>query len=386
MCVRWQNYWVADYRHAVVRMLLGVAALTCMQPAVDAAAADPAKNSVTIVARQCPSFNDIMANRDRGSYQESLRNLGPSSVYARSQPISPEIEELNNPNCSPLEGWRFQFGASKEGRRVQGLSTVGEPGRVTASTSTVPLLNDQGMPTNRSIAGAVTVHLDARETALARRGSLWIQGGTADDPLLFRSPINADRKDGFGAFRCAVDNTNGDNIESIGLPDGVRHVFCYYFAVSPAVASATIVVRKEITGSSSATFRFNGSVSYAPGGDFDLTVDRGHPAETRFVRAVGTWNFTELPDPAYQPTGPPSCTSENGGSTFIISGQRVEVMLAADDRVLCIYRNEHGGYRNERGGAGAFATSMQVIVPILAIALLLTVLGVVVLRRRRRAK
>lgn len=377
--VRWQNDWVAGYHGAVVRMLVAVAVLTGMQPAGEAAAVDPATYSVTIVARQCPTFKDIMANRERSNHQESLRDLGRNSVYAAGQPVSPDIEEPNNPKCTPLDGWRFQFGAAELGRQVAGLSTIGEPGRVTAPTTTVPLLDDQGKRTDRSLAGAITVRLDARETALAQRRALWIQGGTADDPLLHRSPVNADRKYGFGAFRCAIDQTFGDNKEWIGFPDGVRHIFCYYFTVNPVPADATIVVRKEITGRNTATFHFNGSVSYAPGGHFDLTVDRGRPAEKRFLRAVGTWNFTELPDPGYQPTGPPSCTSENGRSTFKISGQRVEVVLAAGDRILCVYRSE-------RRGAGAFPTSMRVVVPVLATALLLIVLGVVALRRRRRAK
>src|SRR5262245_36434653 len=65
------------------------------------------KYKVTFVARQCPNYPDIMANRWRYSRQESLARLGKDSVYAAGQPVDPSIEGPNDPQCTPLYNWRF---------------------------------------------------------------------------------------------------------------------------------------------------------------------------------------------------------------------------------------------------------------------------------------
>ena len=67
---------------------------------------------ITLVARQCPTYQDVMANRARNDIQESLRDLGKNTVYRQdgSQPISPTVEEANNPRCTPITGWEFKFG------------------------------------------------------------------------------------------------------------------------------------------------------------------------------------------------------------------------------------------------------------------------------------
>ncbi|MFC6239237.1 hypothetical protein [Longivirga aurantiaca] len=57
----------------------------------------------------------------------------------------------------------------------------------------------------------------------------------------------------FGALRCAIDNLNGDNVERIGFPQGSRHVFCYYNAVTPPPDAGTIVVRKQLAAGSAGT-------------------------------------------------------------------------------------------------------------------------------------
>ncbi|HEX2707116.1 MAG TPA: hypothetical protein VHM66_03795 [Solirubrobacterales bacterium] len=82
------------------------------------------------------------------------------------------------------------------------------------------LLDPQGLPTGKSIGGATTIRLSAAEGELASKRSLWIQGGTAADPILnqeFPGP-----QYGFGALRCAIDNVNGDNVEYVAYPAGGR--------------------------------------------------------------------------------------------------------------------------------------------------------------------
>src|SRR6185295_6347830 len=86
---------------------------------------------VTIAARECPSYADIMANRARNDIQESLRDLGKNTVYKAGQPIDPGVEATNDPNCTPLPGWRFTLGTGYRTRAVSGpwgsLSIVTNP-------------------------------------------------------------------------------------------------------------------------------------------------------------------------------------------------------------------------------------------------------------------
>ena len=89
--------------------------------------------------------------------------------------------------------------------------------------------------------------------------SLWAQGGTPGAPL-----NGLDDVYGFGALRCAIDNHNGDNVEWISYPKKDTHVFCYYYAVTPAPQEGTIVVKKQLGDGTtdSVKFLFEGNVSY----------------------------------------------------------------------------------------------------------------------------
>jgi hypothetical protein len=60
---------------------------------------------VTFVARQCPNYTDIMANRARNNIQESLRDLGKNTLYQDQQPIDPSIEASNNPIIRTAHRW-----------------------------------------------------------------------------------------------------------------------------------------------------------------------------------------------------------------------------------------------------------------------------------------
>jgi hypothetical protein len=75
---------------------------------------------VTIAARECSSYDDIMANRARNGIQESLRDLEQRSVYRAHQPVDPGVEAANDPDCRPLSGWRFTLGRGYKRRAVPG--------------------------------------------------------------------------------------------------------------------------------------------------------------------------------------------------------------------------------------------------------------------------
>ena len=76
---------------------------------------------VTFVARSCPSYADIFANRARNNIVESLKDLGPDTQYpvAGGVLIDP-VHEASPPqtNCTPLIGWHFSMGTSYRTRAV----------------------------------------------------------------------------------------------------------------------------------------------------------------------------------------------------------------------------------------------------------------------------
>src|SRR4051794_15956853 len=179
---------------AVVAVLGGVAlagpgagsARAQQPPGPDGSGSD---SFVTIVARQCPSYADIRANRARNNIQESLRDLGLDTPYGAGQPISPAIEDATQPNCSPIVDWRFTLGKGIAGRPVTGpwgsLSVVSSPPFSTDITtaSSIPDRDDKGrIVPGTAIAGATTIELTDEQAKLAAKSSsLWIQGGTATD-------------------------------------------------------------------------------------------------------------------------------------------------------------------------------------------------------------
>ena len=204
----------------------------------------------------------------------------------------------------------------------------------------VPLLNNQGQDTNKTIAGAVTIPLSVVQATLAATANkLWIQGGTTTDPILNQAFPG---QYGFGALRCAIDNLNGDNVEWISYPTGANHVLCFAYYVKPPPTSGTIIVRKEVdapAGQPAESFRFVGNISFNADDSFALSAAPGKPSQATFYRAGGTtWNFTEQVPAGWQLTAI-TCTSSLGTSpvrTNVPTG-RTEVDLKAGDTVTCTY-------------------------------------------------
>ncbi len=67
---------------------------------------------VTFVARSCPSYSDVFANKARNDVMESLKDLGPDSPYVGTTAlVGPQYEDLApQGDCKPLVGWRFTLG------------------------------------------------------------------------------------------------------------------------------------------------------------------------------------------------------------------------------------------------------------------------------------
>jgi uncharacterized repeat protein (TIGR01451 family) len=322
-----------------------IAALLVIAPGAEAQT-----RSFTYVARSCPSYSDVTANLARNNIQESLQDLGEDTGYVSGQPISPAIEEPGQPNCSPIVGWRFVLGDGIAGSPSVGtwgsLSQVTNPdGTEVVTQAAVPLRNDDGDASGGQLRGAVTVNLTDAQADRASRNALWVQGGVIDDPVL-NNPFPGQY--GFAALRCAVDNLNGDNVETAAFPSGARHVYCYAYYVTPPPTSGTIVVRKVVDDpdvTSNQDFRFTGNISYTVDHSFTLSARNGTPDADTFFRAatgptVPPWTFTEEVPPGWTLAGI-DCASATGTSTAAtnVATGATTVTLGAGDTMTCTYTN-----------------------------------------------
>jgi hypothetical protein len=330
---------------AVGLMILG-GAVTLVPAARPAAGAGGTGYFVTLAARSCPTYADVRANRARNNIQESLEDLGPDTNYVAGEAVSAAKEAAPPQSaCTPLTNWQFTTGTGIQGG-VTGpwgsLSRVTGTGRALGPTqASVPLLNPDGTASGSTLAGAVTVELTAAEFQQTS-SRLWVQGGTPTDPVL-NTPFPGQY--GFAALRCAVDNLNGDNVEYIAYPQGVKSVLCYAYYVTPPPTSGTIVVRKQVTSTipgfaPTQSFAFEGDISYTTDQRFNVDVVNGNPGQVTFFRAGGiTWNFAELVPDGWTLTGI-SCAVVGGhGSvaTTNLGAASVAVALRAGDQVTCTY-------------------------------------------------
>ena len=283
---------------------------------------------VTLVARACPSYGDIYANRARNDSGESLEGLGRNNEGGAL--VTPAYEEQGRQlNCKPLRGWAFTLGTGRGRRAATGawgsLSRVAHPYRTSIATDA---------------SGAVTIELAAAQVSQAgRRGGLWVQGGVPADPVLARAHgTRAAPRYGFGALRCATDTVDGGNVEQILFPAGIHHVFCYAYYVSPPPISGTIVIHSEVEGAPAGpetSFPFSGDISYAPHG---FTLGRGR--SLAFHRAGGvTWRVTQSVVADYKLESI-DCRSSTRASTASTSAMTVSLALAAGDTVQCTFVDE----------------------------------------------
>lgn len=187
---------------------------------------------MTFVARSCPAYTDIFANKSRNDIMESLQDLGPDSPYTSpASLVDPAVEALAPQSvCKPLPNWEFMLGHGFQSRAVKGpwgsLSKITDPfARAPIVTQSSTPLYDQyhNRIRGRSVAGAVTIELTRAERKQASQADqLWTQGGTPTDPVLARKFSGPQY--GFGALRCGTDDVNGDNVEYLFFPAGVKHL------------------------------------------------------------------------------------------------------------------------------------------------------------------
>jgi uncharacterized repeat protein (TIGR01451 family) len=325
--------------------------ILCGPGSASARAADTADGTglkVTLVARECPTYADITANLARNNIMESLQDLGADTLYHSGEPINPMTEDEGQPRCEPITGWQFTLGSGIKEKASKGpwgaLSIVTGAESPTETTKAItPLLGWDGEPiAGHELRGATTFELNADQAERARRGNLWIQGGTTTDPVLFSAPGFED-KYGFAALRCSIDNLNGDNVETIAFPTGTSHAFCYAYYVTPPPTAGRIVIRKKVEGSGSEpqTFGFGGNVSYNPGGTFELSASPESPGEMTFFRgATGPgeepWRVDEEVPDGWKLTDL-HCTSLKSQVTIDQARASVAIDLAAGDTVTCTY-------------------------------------------------
>ncbi len=290
--------------------------------------------SVTIAARRCTTYLEVMANRARNNIMQSLQNVGANSNYASGAAVNPTNEAAlssGQQNCVPLPGWDMKLGTGIGGVNNGpwgSLSFVSNPyaGAIQTQPS-VPLLNSAGAPTGSNLDGATTIQLTPAQVTLANQHKLWLQGGVPG------APLNGNPTIAFGALRCAIDNYNGDNVEWIAFPTGAVHVFCYAIYVDIPPASATIIVRKSVTGPnpSNQVFNFGGDISYNPGGAFTLTSGQ----QISFVREANKpWTITEAASSPFTFAG---IVCDNGQTSPSIPS--IAVTALQGSTVICTFTN-----------------------------------------------
>ena len=169
------------------------------------------------------------------------------------------------------------------------------------------------------IRGAVTVPLtDEQADRAATPDSLWIQGGTPEDPALF-GPYPGEY--GFAALRCAVDNLNGDNVEWIGYPAGASHSSVTPTTSSrhPRAARSSFARRSPIRRTQARASRSRGTSRSTPTGDSRSTSRTAPLQKTTFDRAAtgpddSPWTFAEDVPQGWHLTGI-KCSSNTGAAT-----------------------------------------------------------------------
>lgn len=323
---------------------------------------------VTLVARLCPQYTDIMANKARNNIMESLQDVGINSIYtsaAYAGPVRPEVEDdpaSAQDACAPFTGWAFGMGqgtGGKDSGAFGSLSKVRSPFVTATTLNSIPELDQFGNDTGRKISGAITYNLTATQVAGLSNRTSWVQGGIPG------SPLNGNTSVAFGTLRCAIDNANADNIEWLGTSGATKHMFCYAYYVDTAEKSGTITIRKVVPkGGSGVSFGFSGDLSFTPGGQFSLNAG----GSQSFIRAAGeTWNVTEdAPGDPFVLTGL-VCTSTNGlsATTTNLVTRTASITLGIADTVNCTYTNESKPkaklsiYKVANGAVGTFGFDLS---------------------------
>jgi uncharacterized repeat protein (TIGR01451 family) len=337
-------------------LVVAILAMCCALAAPAAAHAAGSGYYVTFVARACPAYSDIFANKARNDIQESLKDLGPNSPYTGAGALVDPVLESGVPQnvCGSLPGWRFTLGQGYRSRAVSGpwglLSKVTAPyeTRIVTQDST-PLYDQHHTQIGRQrLVGATTIELTrAERQQTGSRDRLWAQGGTPEDPVLARTYGS---RYGFGALRCATDAVDGDNVEYIYFPAGVTHVFCYGLYVVRPPTAGTITIRKNVIGAPAGerpSFPFRGLLSFDPRG---FTLGDGQ-SESFYRAGQTTWQVTEGPVRDFKLThvrcNATGARGRPGESRTRVDGATTSIHLVAGEHVTCVYTST---YQRPPGG------------------------------------
>jgi hypothetical protein len=306
-------------------------------PAQPASVSTSLRYQVTLAARACTQYSQVMANRVRDDTAEAAQSPGRDSAYEDGQGVDVDTEGANGNGCSPLDGWHFTLGGgvTKKGS----LSVVnGATQDVGPTAAGVAQLDQLGKPTGKTLDGAVTVVLTGDQVHAAVQRQLWVQGGTPDDPVLSQSQPGY----GFGALRCGYDGRADTNVQWLGYPAEVRHLFCFAYYVRSAAPTGTLIVRAKPTRPVGfpQRFTFDATNSYAPGRQLTLS-SAGESADATLVRTAGGapsrvtahvpdgWRLTDL-----------SCSKSGAGTSLAVTDPvagTADVTLADDEIVTCTY-------------------------------------------------
>ncbi|GIJ51104.1 hypothetical protein Val02_79900 [Virgisporangium aliadipatigenens] len=353
------------------RILRSVAALVCalavlgipVHPASAAptpAPADPesgpfARSSsttyrVTLVARSCAAYGEVMANQVRDDDGESPGKPGRETAYTPGQAVDPDIEARDNA-CTPLPGAKFTFGAGRE--KTGPLSTVTAPREPLTAADGTARLDGSGKTTGATLAGAVTTILTDEQLRLTARRQLWLQGG-ATGALVPGGHS-------FGVLRCGVDGRTAGNVQWVTFPAGVRHVFCYAYYVRGSTATGTFAVKLRTTRPVGYPQRigFQGSISQA--GGFSLTADA---SETSFARLAGEQHQVQPVLPAGWRVADVTCAGSHVAADPATG--HAQVTLVANETASCAYAVEPPAAAAgltvrlySEGGAGKFGVTVN---------------------------
>ena len=84
---------------------------------------------------------------------ESLRDLGPDTLYNAGEAISNKVELEQQPKCTPITGWKFTLGNSYKTKAVAGywgaLSIITGAAARTCQTQAEMPLPEQRRPADR---------------------------------------------------------------------------------------------------------------------------------------------------------------------------------------------------------------------------------------------
>jgi hypothetical protein len=104
---------------AASAVVAAAALLLLLAPSASQAQTNSEKKEVTIVARVCPSYDSIRGNRARNNIMESLKELGPDTLYGPGEALTADKEAAPPQDaCQPITSWRFTLGTGYQSKAV----------------------------------------------------------------------------------------------------------------------------------------------------------------------------------------------------------------------------------------------------------------------------